>query len=50
MRRLFKIKNIKNLPYAKDIQTKQVRFVWSKYINNFALGNYIFLFDKFISK
>ena len=48
--RLFKIKNIKNLPYAKDIQTKQVRFVWSKYINNFALGNYIFFFAKFISK
>ena len=48
--RLFNIKNIKNLPYAKNIQTKQVCFVGSKYINNFTLGNYIFFFDKFISK
>ena len=50
IRRLFKIKNIKKLPYPKNIQTKSVRFVVSKYINNFTLGNYIFLFDEFISK
>ena len=47
--RLFKIKNIKNLPYAKNIQTKQVRFVGGKCINNFTMGNYNFLFDKFFS-
>ena len=48
--RLFKIKNIKNLSYAKNFQTKKVRFVGSKYINNFAMGNYIFFFAEFISK
>ena len=48
--RLFKIKNIKNLPYAKNIQTKQVRFVGSQYINNFAMAKYIYFFGKFISK